>query len=239
MHPLIVIPARLASTRLPRKVLLPIGGLPMVLQVLRRAEEAGIGPAIIACDSEEIVAVAKAAGATAILTDPDHPSGSDRVWEAVAKFDPQGKHDIIVNLQGDVPTLDPQLLRAALAPLKDKKIDMATLATEIKDKAEHDNPSVVKAVIARNGNALYFTRAPAPAGEGPRYHHIGVYVYRREALQKFVALPPSPLEQREKLEQLRALENGMTIAIVKVDTLPLGVDTAEDLEKARAMLGGA
>ena len=211
----------------------------MVLHVLRRAEEAGLGPSIVACDSEEVAFVVRQAGATAVLTDPDHPSGSDRIWEAVETFDPQARFDVIVNLQGDVPTLEPGLLRALIAPLEDSHVDISTLVTEIKDEAEHTNPSVVKAIIAQDGRALYFTRATAPANDGPRYHHIGVYAYRRGALEKFVGLKPSKLEKREKLEQLRALENGLRIDAVIVDTMPLGVDTAEDLEKARRILGNA
>lgn len=237
MNPLIVIPARMASARLPDKPMALIGGVPMVVQVMRRAQEAQLGEVIVACDSDAIAQAVRKAGGVAVLTDPDHPSGSDRIWEAVATFDPIGAHDIIVNLQGDVPTLEPRLLHDLLKPLRDPTVDIATLATPITRDEEHENPSVVKAVVAQDGTALYFTRATAPHGDGPRYHHIGVYAYRYAALQRFVQLPPSPLEQREKLEQLRALENGLRIGVAVVDTVPLGVDTPDDLERARALLG--
>lgn len=236
MHCLIVIPARLKATRLPNKPLAMIGDAPMIVQVWRRAMESGVGEVVVACDGPEIAAAVEAAGGRAILTDPNHPSGSDRIWEAVGKAG--GAADIIINLQGDVPTLEPRLLNDILVPLADPAVDIATLAAEIREPAEHTNPSVVKAVLAENGRALYFTRATAPANDGPRYHHIGVYAYRRAALERFVSLPPSPLELREKLEQLRALEAGMRIDAVVVDTVPLGVDTPEDLERARKVLGG-
>jgi 3-deoxy-manno-octulosonate cytidylyltransferase (CMP-KDO synthetase) len=241
MNPLIVIPARLAATRLPGKPLARIGNTPMVVHVMSRAIEAKLGPVLVACDAEEIATVVREAGGEAILTSPAHPSGSDRIWEAVEKYDPQGKYDVIINLQGDVPTLEPQLLHALLEPLADKAVDIATLATPITRLQEHTNPAVVKAVLsmaegATCARALYFTRATAPANDGPRYHHIGVYAYRRAALKRFVSLPPSPLEMREKLEQLRALENGMRIDVRLVDTMPLGVDTPEDLARARQLL---
>jgi 3-deoxy-manno-octulosonate cytidylyltransferase (CMP-KDO synthetase) len=176
-----------------------------------------------------------------VLTKPDHPSGSDRVFEAARKLDPSGRHSVVVNLQGDLPTLDPTLIRAVLTPLSELKIDIATLATEIREESERTNPNVTKAVVAmaadgRQGRALYFTRATAPWGEGPLYHHIGMYAYRRAALDRFVRMAPSPLEKREKLEQLRALEAGMTIAVRIVDAVPLGVDTPADLERARTLL---
>ncbi len=234
MRVLIVIPARMKATRLPNKPLAMVGDAPMIVQVWRRAVEAKLGDVVVACDGEEIAAAIRAAGGVAVITDPDHPSGSDRIWEVVSKTD----HDTIINLQGDVPMLEPQLLHDLLAPLKNPAVDIATLAAEITRPEEHENPSVVKVVAAfdaqkRQGAALYFTRATAPYGEGPRYHHIGVYAYRRAALAKFVSLPPSPLELREKLEQLRALEAGMRIDVTVVDTVPLGVDTPEDLERAR------
>lgn len=257
MNTLIVIPARMKATRLPNKPLAMIGDAPMIVQVWRRAMESGVGEVVVACDGEEIAEAVRAAGGVAILTDPDHPSGSDRIWEAVQKQG--GDHDIILNLQGDVPTLDPQNLRDVLVPLKNPEVDIATLAAVITREEEHTNPSVVKAVLSFYGRVaegephsgrgqrseggasppsharcLYFTRATAPANDGPRYHHIGVYAYRRAALEKFVSLPPSPLELREKLEQLRALEAGMRIDAVVVDAVPLGVDTPEDLERARA-----
>lgn len=242
MKPLIVIPARMQATRLPGKPLADIGGRPMIVHVMERAREAGIGPALVACPEHEIAEAIRAVGGDVVLTDPAHPSGSDRIWEAVQQFDPRGAYDTIINLQGDVPTLEPHLLKELLLPLENPAVDISTLAVEITEPSEHTNPSVVKAVLALNdagtqGRALYFTRATAPANDGPRYHHIGVYAYRRKALQKFVSLPPSTLELREKLEQLRALEHGMRIDAAVVDTVPLGVDTPEDLEKARKLLG--
>lgn len=241
MNPLIVIPARLAATRLPGKPLAQIGTAPMIVHVLRRASEARLGPVLVACDCEEIATAVRAVGGEAVLTRADHPSGSDRIWEAVQAYDPAEAYDVIVNLQGDVPTLDPQLLHAILAPLEDPSVDIATLGTAIAREEEHTNPSVVKIVLSQlreapRGRALYFTRATAPHGDGVRYHHIGVYAYRRAALKRFVSLPPSPLEIREKLEQLRALEHGLRIDVAVVDTVPLGVDTPEDLERARAIL---
>lgn len=241
MNPLIVIPARLAATRLPNKPMAVIGGDPMIVHVWRRAMEAKLGPVLVACDAEEIAQAVREQGGEAVLTHPWHPSGSDRIWEALSKFDPDGAYDVIINLQGDVPTLDPALLHDLMSCLE-KGADIATLVTPITRMEEHDNPSVVKAVVAikadgHHGRALYFTRLPAPYGDGVRYHHIGVYAYKRAALEKFMAHPPSPLEQREKLEQLRALEIGLTIDVCVVDTVPLGVDTPEDLERARQLLG--
>ena len=237
---LILIPARMASTRLPGKPLADIAGLPMIVQVLRRAEAARLGPVVVACDDETIAAAVEKAGGRAIMTRADHPSGSDRIFEALGVVDPEGRAKIIVNVQGDLPTLAPADLAAALAPLDDPAVDIATLAAEIKTPQERINPNVVKvagaAVAPRRLRALYFTRASAPSGDGPLYHHIGLYAYRRAALERFVRLPPSPLEQREKLEQLRALEAGMRIDVTIVDTVPLGVDTPEDLETARTML---
>jgi 3-deoxy-manno-octulosonate cytidylyltransferase (CMP-KDO synthetase) len=239
---LVVIPSRLAATRLPNKPLADIHGTPMVVHVWRRAIEADIGPVVVACGDRAILDAVEAAGGTAVMTDPEHPSGSDRVWEAVRKIDPDGRHDIIVNVQGDLPTLDGALIRRSLDPLAKSSVDIATLVCEIADPAERERPSVVKAVVAWSGQgigrALYFSRAAVPTGEGPLYHHIGLYAYRRSALQRFVTLPPAPLEQREKLEQLRALEAGMRIDAAEVQTVPLGVDTPEDLERAREMLKG-
>lgn len=239
MSTLIVIPARLKATRLPNKPLADIGGVPMIVQVMRRAEESGVGQVIVACDGEEIAHVVRAAGGVAVITDPDHPSGSDRIWEVVKHYN--APPSIIINLQGDLPTFDPNLLHQLLAPLQNPAVDMTTLAAEITRAEEHENPSVVKAIIAlkdneKTGRALYFTRCAAPANAGPRYHHIGVYAYRYDALKTFVSLPPSPLERREKLEQLRALEAGLRIDVSVVDTVPLGVDTPEDLDRARAIL---
>jgi 3-deoxy-manno-octulosonate cytidylyltransferase (CMP-KDO synthetase) len=237
---LILIPARMASTRLPGKPLADIAGLPMIVQVLRRAEQARLGPVVVACDDETIATAVEKAGGRALLTRADHPSGSDRIFEALGVIDPDSKVRIVVNVQGDLPTLTPADIAAALAPLKDPAVDIATLAAEITNPQERTNPNVVKVVgspvAPRRLRALYFTRAAAPAGDGPLYHHIGLYAYRRAALERFVKLPPSPLEQRERLEQLRALEAGMRIDVSIVDTVPLGVDTPEDLETARAML---
>jgi 3-deoxy-manno-octulosonate cytidylyltransferase (CMP-KDO synthetase) len=284
MKTLIVIPARMQATRLPNKPMAMIAGEPMIVQVWRRAMESGVGDVVVACDGEEIAAAIRAVGGVAMITNPDHPSGSDRVWEAVETT--AKSYDIIINLQGDVPTLEPRLLHEILVPLADSDVDIATLAAVITDPEEHHNTSVVKVVLGalkdasysvvppplrgrlgggasnfalnpeappsnlppRGGEAsraatsthraLYFSRASVPANDGPRYHHIGVYAYRREALRRFVSLPPSPLELREKLEQLRALEAGMRIDARVVDTVPLGVDTPEDLTKARKLMGG-
>jgi len=239
---IVLIPARMAATRLPGKPLADIAGLPMIVQVVRRAEAAQIGEIVVATDSEAIAQAVTQHGGRAVMTRADHPSGSDRIFEALGIVDPNGAARIVVNVQGDLPTLAPEAIRAALAPLADPAVDIATLAAEIADPAQRTNPNVVKVVGSPVGpdrlRALYFTRATAPAGDGPLYHHIGLYAYRRAALARFVALPPSPLERREKLEQLRALEAGMRIDVAIVDTVPLGVDTPEDLAAARAMLGG-
>jgi 3-deoxy-manno-octulosonate cytidylyltransferase (CMP-KDO synthetase) len=240
-EPLILIPARMASTRLPGKPLADIHGVPMIVHVWRRAIESRTGRVAVAAAEPEIAAAIAQAGGESILTRADHPSGSDRIFEAMTKLDPQKRHDVIVNVQGDLPTLDPNLITAVLAPLAERAVDIATLATPIRVEAERTNPNVTKAIIAfaagdAAGRALYFTRATAPWGEGPLFHHIGMYAYRRAALERFVVLPPSPLEQREKLEQLRALEAGMRIDVRIVDTVPLGVDTPEDLARARAIL---
>jgi 3-deoxy-manno-octulosonate cytidylyltransferase (CMP-KDO synthetase) len=237
---LVLIPARMAATRLPGKPLLDIGGLPMIVHVLRRAEAAGIGQVAVATDTPEIAAAVRANGGEAVMTRPDHPSGSDRIHEAMQLLDPEGRAQIVVNLQGDFPTISPDNIRDVLPPLDDPAVDIATLAAEIHTEEEALNPNVVKAVGspigARRLRALYFTRATAPSGEGPRYHHIGLYAYRRAALERFVSLPPSPLEKQEKLEQLRALEAGMRIDVTIVDTVPRGVDTPADLETARQIL---
>jgi 3-deoxy-manno-octulosonate cytidylyltransferase (CMP-KDO synthetase) len=237
---LILIPARMASSRLPGKPLADIAGLPMIVQVLRRAEEANIGRVVVATDSPEIVSVVEAHGGGAVLTRADHPSGSDRIFEALEKLDPEGKVETVINVQGDLPTIPPEDIRAVGRPLDDVAVDIATLAAEIRVHEEHINPNVVKAVGTQLGEdrlrALYFTRATAPHGAGPRYHHIGIYAYRRAALERFVRLPPSPLEMRERLEQLRAIEAGMRIDVTIVDSVPLGVDTPADLEAARRML---
>jgi 3-deoxy-manno-octulosonate cytidylyltransferase (CMP-KDO synthetase) len=237
---LVLIPARMASTRLPGKPLMDIAGLPMIVHVLRRAEQANIGRVAVATDTPEIAAAVKAHGGEAVMTHTDHPSGSDRIFEALCKLDPERRAEIVINLQGDFPTIAPDNIRDVLPPLADPAVDIATLAAEIRDEEEHTTPSVVKLVgsplDSRRLRALYFTRATAPYGDGPRYHHIGLYAYRREALERYVRLPPSVLEMREKLEQLRALEAGMRIDVTIVDTVPRGVDTPADLETARRIL---
>ena len=237
---LVLIPARMASTRLPGKPLADIAGEPMIVHVMRRAQAAAVGPVVVATDSEAIAACVEKAGGRALMTRADHVSGSDRIFEALAAADPEGSADIIVNVQGDLPTLAPTDVAAALAPIADPAVDIGTLAAEISEAQERANPNVVKVVgspVAPGRlRALYFTRATAPSGEGPLYHHIGLYAYRRAALARFVGLPPSPLERREKLEQLRALEAGMRIDVSVVASVPLGVDTPDDLERARALL---
>ena len=241
MNPVLLIPARMASTRLPAKPLADIGGIPMIVRVWQRAMAAGLGPVVVAAGEAEIVSVIENAGGRAVLTDPDLPSGSDRIWAALQAIDPEGKHDVVVNLQGDLPALDPGQLKTVAQALRRSGADIATLAAPIDNEADKTNPAVVKAVVAWDasgqlGRALYFTRATAPTGEGPLFHHVGLYAYRREALESFVALPPSPLERSEKLEQLRALEAGMSIAVARVDEAPLSVDTPADLERARKIL---
>ena len=243
-RPIVVIPARMASTRLPGKPLADIHGLPMIVHVLRRAEAAAIGPVLVACAEPEIKAAVERAGGRAVLTRPDHPSGSDRIHEALALADPQRRHDVVVNLQGDLPMVDPALLHAVLAPLADPAVDIASTVIPIRDPAERDNPNVVKAAAGfaagqRIARALYFSRLPVPWGAGEHYHHIGIYAYRRAALDAFIALPPAVLERRESLEQLRALQAGMRIDLALVDTLPFGVDTPADLARARALLAPA
>ncbi|MEW5423651.1 3-deoxy-manno-octulosonate cytidylyltransferase [Amorphus sp. 3PC139-8] len=237
---LLIVPARRKATRLPDKPLAPIGDVPMIVQVWRRAMETDVGRVVVACDDPEIQAVVEAAGGEAVMTAADHPSGSDRVFEAVCRIDPDEKCAVVVNVQGDLPTIEPDTIRAALAPLQEPAVDIATLAAPITDIEERTNSNVVKVIgspLAEDRlRALYFTRATAPWGDGPLYHHIGLYAFRRAALARFVALPPSPLEQRERLEQLRALEAGMRIDVAVVDAVPLGVDTPADLEKARAIL---
>jgi 3-deoxy-manno-octulosonate cytidylyltransferase (CMP-KDO synthetase) len=241
--PLVLVPARLAATRLPGKPLADVCGVPMIVQVWRRAREADVGPVVVATDDAGIFAAVRDHGGAAVMTRADHPSGSDRIFEALQHIDPDGRHDVIVNVQGDLPTIDPAAVRAAVAPLADPAVDVATLAAEIVREEEKTNPNVVKVVGSPIGptrlRALYFTRATAPWGEGPLFHHIGLYAYRRAALARFVGLPPSVLERREKLEQLRLLENGLRIDVEIVDTVPLGVDTPEDLERARAILMSA
>jgi 3-deoxy-manno-octulosonate cytidylyltransferase (CMP-KDO synthetase) len=237
---LILIPARMASSRLPGKPLAEIGEEPMIVHVWRRAVESKVGRVWVATDSGAIATAVEKAGGHAVLTRTDHASGTDRIHEAMREIDPEATARIIVNVQGDLPTLDPGSIAAAVAVLDDPAVDAATLAAEIRRPEERDDPHVVKVVgtfvAPARMRALYFTRATAPYGDGPLYHHIGLYAFRRAALERFVALPPSPLEKREKLEQLRALEAGMRVDVAIVDTVPLGVDTPQDLEKARAML---
>ncbi|WP_298244923.1 3-deoxy-manno-octulosonate cytidylyltransferase [uncultured Bradyrhizobium sp.] len=237
---LVLIPARMAATRLPGKPLADIAGLPMIVHVMRRAEAAAIGRVAVATDTPEIASVVTAHGGEAVMTRSDHPSGSDRIHEAMQKLDPEGKAEIVINLQGDFPTITPQTIREVLPPFDDPGVDIVTLASQIHTEEEDLAPSVVKAVGSPIGprrlRALYFTRATAPYGNGPRYHHIGLYAYRRAALERFVSLPPSPLERQESLEQLRAVEAGMRIDIMIVDSVPRGVDTPPDLETARSIL---
>lgn len=241
-NPIVLIPARLASTRLPGKPLAEIAGRPMVVQVCVRAAEAGVGQVLVAAAEREIAEAVEGAGFRAILTDPALPSGSDRIHAALRAVDPSGRHRVVVNLQGDLPTLDPALIAAVLEPLADPAVDIATLAAVIVEERERHDPNVVKVAAALSrerpiARALYFSRAAIPSGEGDHFHHIGIYAYRRAALERFVTLPPGLLERREKLEQLRALEAGMRIDVALVDTVPLGVDTPADLERARAILG--
>lgn len=238
---LVMIPARMASTRLPNKPLADIAGLPMIVQVAKRAEEAKAGRVVVAVDEQSVFDVVKAAGFDVVMTRQDHQSGSDRIYEALQKADPDGTAEFIINVQGDLPTIEAEVVRASLRPLLDNaSTDIATLTVEITDEHEKTNPNVVKIVGSPISEtrlkALYFTRATAPYGDGPLYHHIGLYTYRRAALERFVSLGPSPLELRERLEQLRALEAGMRIDAEIVHSIPLGVDTPADLEKARAIL---
>lgn len=240
---LIIIPARLGATRLPGKPLADIGGLPMIVRVATRAREAKLGKVLVATDNAAIAAAAAEHGFEAVMTAEKHQSGSDRVYEAVQQVDPNGNYELIINLQGDLPTISPADIVAAAAPLADKKVDIATLCAPIRREEEKTDPNVVKLVgsarpaAAKGGlprlRALYFTRATAPYGSGVLYHHIGLYAFRRKALEKFVHLPPSALESREKLEQLRALEADMRIDATIVSSVPLGVDNAADLERAR------
>lgn len=241
MNPIVVIPARLGSTRLPNKPLADIGGRPMIARVVEQALAAGLGPVVVAVDSSEISKALNGSGAKVVLTRPDHPSGSDRIFEAIGRLDPDRRHDVVVNLQGDFPTVSPAAIAAALGPLADAEVAIGTLAGEIVSDDERANENVVKVVGSpvseRRLRALYFTRATAPWGDGPLYHHSGIYAYRRAALERFVALPPSALEKRERLEQLRALEDRMRIDVTVIDEVPFGVDTPEDLARARKAFG--
>jgi 3-deoxy-manno-octulosonate cytidylyltransferase (CMP-KDO synthetase) len=242
MTPIILIPARMGSARLPGKPLAMIGGEPMIVHVWRRAMEAGLGPVAVACSEEAVAAAVRAVGGTAVMTDPALPRGSDRVHVALTELDPTGRHDVVINLQGDLPTLPPHLLRSVTTPLSDSGFDVGTLVAPIHNDAEAALTSVVKAACAFRGEtdiapALYFSRAALPWGPGPRWHHIGVYAYRRAALERFVTLRESPLEIRESLEQLRLLEAGMRIGVARAQSAPFGVDTPEYLERARQILG--
>jgi 3-deoxy-manno-octulosonate cytidylyltransferase (CMP-KDO synthetase) len=240
MSTLVLIPARMASTRLPGKPLADIAGKPMIVHVATRAAESGLGRVVVATDTQAVADAVRSNGFEAVMTRPDHESGSDRIFEALEKLDPRGEVEIVVNVQGDLPTIDPETIRAALRPLDEASVDIATLGVEITREDEKNNPNVVKIVGSPLSEvrlrALYFTRATAPWGDGPLYHHIGLYAYRRAALERFVSLKPSPLEKRERLEQLRALEAGMRIDAEIVATVPLGVDTPEDLDRAREIL---
>lgn len=240
-RPIVVIPARLASTRLPGKPLADIAGVPMIVHVLRRAATAAVGPVVVACAEPEIKEAVERAGGRAVLTRPDHPSGSDRIFEAVTALDPERRHDVVINLQGDLPVIEPEAIRAALLPLAEAAVDIATLVAPIRDAAQLEDPNTVKAAAGfapgeRIARALYFSRLPVPHGAGEHYHHIGLYAYRRAALERFVALPPAVLERRESLEQLRALAAGMRIDVALVDSVPFEVNTPADLARARDLL---
>ncbi|MFN3805969.1 3-deoxy-manno-octulosonate cytidylyltransferase [Asticcacaulis sp.] len=242
MKPVILIPARMASTRLPNKPLADLNGEPMIVAVWRRAIEADLATVWVATDTPEIADAIQAVGGNAVMTSPDHPSGSDRIYEAISRIDPEKRYDLLLNVQGDLPTVAADTIRAVFEPLKDQDVDISTPVAQIHSDEERTASSVVKMigtpVSPGRFRALYFTRAAAPWGEGPLYHHIGLYGWKRAALERFVQLSPSPLEQREKLEQLRALEHGMRIDAVEVDEVPLGVDTLADLEEARRRLAG-
>jgi len=232
----------MASTRLPGKPLALIAGEPMIVHVWRRACESGLGRVVVATDSEAVLVAITALGGEAVMTRTDHPSGSDRIFEALGAVDPGGRHDVVVNLQGDLPTIEPATIRAVIGPLAQVGVDIATLAAVIARPEERTDPNVVKAIASElpsgHYRALYFTRASAPWGEGDLLHHIGLYAYRRDSLARFVSLPPSLLERRERLEQLRALEAGMRIDLAVVPAVPLGVDTPHELARAKIILEG-
>jgi 3-deoxy-manno-octulosonate cytidylyltransferase (CMP-KDO synthetase) len=238
-----MIPARLAATRLPNKPLADIAGAPMIVHVWRRAVSAAVGPVVVACGDREIADIIEREGGRAVMTDPDLPTGSDRIHAALGALDPERGHDAVINVQGDMPMLDPAAIAVALAALADPETDIATLAAAIADPAALADSSVNKVVAgfadpARPARALYFSKAVVPWGDGPHYEHIGLYAYRRAALDRFVRLPRGVLEQRERLEQLRALEAGMRFSVSLIDKACLGVqvDTAADLERARALM---
>lgn len=241
-NPVIIIPSRMASTRLPNKPLADINGDPMIVHVWWRAMESKLGKVVVACDMQDIVTAVEKAGGQAVLTKPDHPSGSDRIWEALNALEGNEQYDAVINVQGDEPALNPADIRKAYELLQNPTVDIGTLAVVITDEKKKTMNQVAKAVVdmkegGSHGRALYFSRLPVPSGEGPMYHHIGLYAYRRDALARFVAAPPAPLEQREKLEQLRALAMGMHIEVGIVDAASRGVDTPEDLEEIRKVLG--
>ncbi|MCZ2158080.1 3-deoxy-manno-octulosonate cytidylyltransferase [Bartonella sp. 220] len=240
LEPIILIPARIGSTRLPQKALADIAGKPMIVHVVEKAKKAAIGRTLVATDNNNIAKAVTTYGHECIMTSYDHKSGSDRIYEALTRIDPEQRYNTILNLQGDLPTIMPHEIISTLRPLENNLTDIATLGAKIIEEDEKSNPNVVKIIgtpLSQNRlRALYFTRTTAPYGEGPLFHHIGIYAYRREALEKFVALTPSPLEQREKLEQLRALEHNMRIDVEIVDTIPLSVDTQHDLERVRKIL---
>lgn len=241
MNPIILIPARLGATRLPNKPLALIEQVPMIVHVWNRAREAGVGPVAVACDDELIAQVIREAGGVAVRTRPDHESGSDRIFEALQTLDPTCAHDVIINVQGDMPTIAPSLIAQVARLLDNPSVDIGTLAYPTESAEDPDNPAIVKAVLsfAKHpdiARALYFTRAPAPSGQGVLYHHIGIYAYRRTSLERFIRLPQSSLEKREKLEQLRAIEDGMHLAVGLATQLPIGVDTPQLLEQARAQM---
>lgn len=237
MNPIVLVPARMAATRLPEKPLALIAGEPMVVQVWRRAVEADFGAVAVACDHEAIAEAVQRAGGRAVLTDPELPSGTDRISAAVESLDPEGRHDVVVNVQGDLPNVKDSAIRAAVALLADPAVDIGTPVAPITRPEDADAPSVVKMIGSPLGEgrfrALYFTRARAPSGDGPLYEHVGLYAWRRAALRRFVMLPPSTLELRERLEQLRALEAGMRIDAITVADVPISVDTPDDLARAR------
>ena len=242
MNPVILIPARMASTRLPGKPLADIGGKPMIVRVAECAAASAAGRVVVCTDTQSVADAVADHGFEAVMTREDHQSGSDRIHEALGKIDPEGRHDVVLNVQGDLPVIDPAIIAVSLVPLADAAVDIATLGAVITRLDERTNENVVKIIGSEitpgHLRALYFTRATAPWGDGPLYHHIGLYAYRRAALERFVALGPSPLEKRERLEQLRALEAGMRIDAVIVETVPLGVDTPHDLERARQIVAG-
>ncbi len=239
---LVVIPARLAATRLPRKPLVELAGAPLILHVLERGLEAAVGPVVVAAADPEIAFAVENAGGRAVLTDPALPSGTDRVLAAVDELDPGHRFELVINLQGDMPELPPDALRRAMAPVVEDGCDIGTLVVPTDDARVRDDANVVKAVVSfvddgeTKGRALYFTRAAAPAGPGPVQHHVGVYAFRRDALERFCDLEPSPLERRERLEQLRALEAGMSIGVRRIAVAPPGIDTADDLAAAERRL---